>query len=131
MKEVNNLKILEGKLNLKGNKIRHKEELISTLAMFIFDKSIVKTNKALYSILNEFLDVKYLDYVIASRTLLFAKISREVYDSGDEKFIRMARSMEMLISGKNEGVKKINIKNTRKNSNKSFKLWMDGLNNVK
>jgi len=101
---------------------------IGTVAILIYSRDVFKNNKDLIPFLEKVFNISFLPYVIRSRTLICAKVGRELF-SKEEKEIRTINtnllnyfnsSYEIEDSNKNK-------KKQKKNANDKLDTWLKGM----
>lgn len=118
------LNVLYDKLfKFKNQNSISKTDVISLLAIIIFEKDIFKRNKDIKEFIEEVFNIKYRDYVIASRTMIFARLSRDVYKMDDNKL--KEKIINLLSFFYTPSTKPKN--NKKKNENDKLDTWLKRL----
>lgn len=107
-------------LNKNG---RDKVDIIALLAIIIYEKDIFKKNKDIKEFIQKVFNITYLDYVISSRTMIFSRISRDVYAMEESK-IREITAILMKYFDSN--IEK-NKSKKKKNENDKLDTWLKRL----
>lgn len=119
------------------------EFFVGFLSFVIFSKDLFKSNLELYSFVKKAFKIEFKNYVIASRTLMFSRIAREITNKSDEYDFSYAKNFvigfinekineqlneELSISmNKKEKNTKINSKKSKNTTTESISKWIKGL----
>lgn len=79
------VEFIKWKLESVSERGGDKADVIAIMATLIFGKYLFKRNKELAEFIKEIFDIEYLDYVVASRTMLFARVSKDIYDMDEDE----------------------------------------------
>lgn len=105
-------------------------ELIGLNSLLIYSKDIFTKNEEVDEYIKKVFDINFLPYVVRSRTLIFARISKEIFHYDEEQRSSIMENMiqyfqDDLSTNTSDG----NGHAKRKNANENMKKWMRGLNN--
>ncbi|QNF28529.1 hypothetical protein [Metabacillus elymi] len=107
----------------------NKNYTIGTITLLIYSTEIFKNNKDIIPFLDAVFNVSYLPYVIKSRTLICAKLARELYNK-EENEIRIINKNLLNyfeLNSQNETTNNVNKKKQKKNANEKLDSWLKGL----
>lgn len=112
---------LQQKINTIKNE-KSKEYLIGTLSSLVFSKELFSRNSDIEPFIYDVFDIKYLSYVFRSRTLLFARLTKDVILNEDIDYIDISKKCSLFFE--------IETKNTIKNkTTKNISKWVQGIRN--
>lgn len=100
---------------------------IGTVTLLIYSKEVFTNNKDIVPFLKEVFNISYLPYIIKSRTLICAKLGRELYimDKKEIKTINSNLLNYFEINSKNNPLSP-EKKKQKKNSNDKLDTWLKG-----
>lgn len=123
-KNSNNLKSLYIVLNKLNDPSLDCIDLLGIICFIIYSKDIFPKNKDIIPFLDEVFNIKFLKYVISSRTLIVARVSKHVNvmninekKSIPNKIIKYFKIQNLTISKSNR----------KKNANEKLETWLKGL----
>ncbi|CUO13257.1 hypothetical protein EAI89_19105 [Eubacterium sp. am_0171] len=106
-------------------------DLIGIITVLIIKKDVIKKNSDVGEFVNNILKVKFPEYVIRSRTLIAARVSRILLELDDDKIENIKENILKYIDkidiedmNKESSTPK---KNKKKNENKKLEKWLKGL----
>lgn len=113
------------KLNKKS---LDKSDFIGIICSILYSKDIFPKNKDIVPFLREVFSVSYLEYVINSRTLIVARVSKNIYKSDDDiSFLRKKVIEYFNINEDNDNSEKWGKSSKKKNANEKLESWLKGL----
>lgn len=100
---------------------------IGTVTLLIYSKEVFKNNKDIVPFLEKVFNISYLPYVIKSRTLICAKIGRELHimDKNDIKHINSNLLNYFQLDTFNNKLSP-EKKKQHKNANDKLDTWLKG-----
>lgn len=102
------------------------ETIIGLNITLILSKELFKKNKDIANYLDKVFEIQFKDYVMDSRTLIIARVSRAIYLYPDEKLEKLTIKMkDYFIDTPSNLPSKIS---RRKNENENMKKWIRSLN---
>lgn len=106
-----------------------KSDFIGIICSILYSKDIFPKNKDIVPFLKEVFSVSYLEYVINSRTLIVARISKNIYKSKNEdiSFLKKKVIEYFSINEDNENIEKPGKSSKKKNANEKLESWLKGL----
>lgn len=112
-------------------KFNSKQELIGVVTIVLYSKEIFPKNSDAHIFINEVFNISYLDYVVRSRTLLCARLSRSLVAMDENTLEKVAKKLSTFFSI-NYSISKENQEvNTKKgykgNANQDVDKWIQGL----
>lgn len=125
----NDLEIIKALVN---KRISSKEEFIGLLTIAIYSKEIFVKNEDASKFIKEIFDLSFLDYVVRSRTLLCARLSRRLVMM-DKKEMKKSVSLVAHYFSTNQYVHFwdpddiFSYKNKRSDANKDVNTWIKAL----
>ncbi|OTA15647.1 hypothetical protein Xvie_02500 [Xenorhabdus vietnamensis] len=140
MKQNQNKVITNDKLiELKNNDSI--EFFVGFVSLITFSKELFKTNNELSEFIKEIFGFEFKKYVVASRTLMFARTIKEIYNKLDKKSIIKAKNntvfhIDMLINAPQKEMSEDNkLKSTpskkgkkgKNTTTESISKWIKGL----
>lgn len=116
-------------------------DIIGVVSVFILSKDIFAKNKDVDQFIQKVFDIKYANYITKSRTLMVAKVSRNLYYMDEAEVISLNRKLDEYLKAILENTvvdekkgdeiidnNRIKIKSTKKkNENEKLKIWLKGL----
>lgn len=120
---VNPLNIEEILLKLNSSQLEH-SEFIGIISCVIYSKDIFPSNKAIAPFLKDVFNIEYLQYVLNSRTLISARITRTLLTLSEQE-LDNKRVEALKYFSSFENPKKNS--NKRKNANDKLSVWLKGL----
>ncbi|MEB6065003.1 hypothetical protein MXM24_14570 [Enterococcus gallinarum] len=112
---------LHQKINAIKNE-KSKEYLIGTLSSLIFSKEIFYRNSDIEPFIYDVFGIKYLSYVFRSRTLLFARLTKDVILNENIDYADISKKFGLFFE--------IETKNSIKNkTTKNISKWVQGIRN--
>ncbi len=107
---------------------------LGTINMIVLNRSLLKKNSEVSKCIKEVFDIEFPEYVVKSRTLMAARLSREIFNIDKYKisnyYIKIHEFLEKMSVGKNEKEQNSsNKKNKSKKLNANDKLdkWLKGI----
>lgn len=120
---VNPLKMEEILSKLNNSQLEH-SEFIGIISCMIYSKDIFPINKDIAPFLKQVFNVEYLQYVLNSRTLISARITKNLLNLSeselDNKRIETIRYFKKFEKQKKNS-------NKKKNANDKLSTWLKGL----
>lgn len=112
-------------------KFNSKQELIGLITIALYSKEIFPKNSDAHIFINEVFNISYLDYVVRSRTLLCARLSRSLVAMDENKLEKIAKKLSTFFSINYSISKENQVVNTNKgykgNANQDVDKWIQGL----
>lgn len=102
--------------NLKKsiNKAYHagysKDSFLGLVIMLLFSKDFLPTNKHAADFVNKYFKIEFLSYVIRSRTLMSAKLSRLIIDMTDDELKKCHAFLLITLRSDIEILEEVDIK---------------------
>lgn len=127
MTSKNETKYIIYRLN---NSFLSKDELIGILTLAIYSKEIFPKNSDVSSFIEKTFSIKYLSYVTKSRTLMCARLMRELASYDEDKIKKTNKNIKNFVSyvladAYNED--KPSSRNKSNNANKDVGKWITGI----
>ncbi|MGO4790395.1 hypothetical protein AB4124_23560 [Paenibacillus sp. 2KB_20] len=106
-------------------------ELIGLNSLLIYSKDIFGKNEEVDEYIKKVFNINFLPYVIRSRTLIFARVSKEIYYYDENQKNSVMKKMIQYFQGNlsDDTTIKKNNSEGKTNANENMKKWMRGLNN--
>ena len=111
-----------------------KLEVIGAVSILIYSKDIFKKNKDINSFIVDVLQLQYPEYIMKSRTLIVAKVSRYIYLLAPEELLNISSRINTFFDIKEfselkeiDKIKPTNKKMRKKNENDKLDTWLKGL----
>ncbi|NMH67933.1 hypothetical protein HF072_03940 [Bacillus sp. RO3] len=108
-----------------SNNQANKNYLIGTVTLLIFSTEVFKNNKDIVPFLEEVFNVSYLPYVMKSRTLISAKLGRELFHKNENELEVINKKLFSYFGLNNDSTG--SKKKTKKNANDKLDSWLKGL----
>lgn len=116
-------------------------DVIGVVSVFILSKDVFLKNKDVDEFIQRVFNLKYAAYVTKSRTLMVAKISRNLYYMDENEITSLNRRLDTYLENVLENIDLGEQKNTqiindstmkkkstkKKNENEKLKVWLKGL----
>lgn len=121
---------------LTYQKINSKQELIGAITLVLYSKDIFPRNIDAYNFINNVFNVNYLDYVIRSRTLLCARLTRNLVEMNEKQVDKTIKELSLFFLEYMAELKEehdVYEKNERKgikykiNNEKDLDKWIRGI----
>ncbi len=100
----------------------------------IYSKEVFPKNKGIVEFLDTVFGLKYLDYVIKSRSLITARVTRHILSLEDDELrksvqniVNYITSMYPEVETKKESSRNNNKSAKKKNANEKLGTWLKGL----
>lgn len=103
-----------------------KTDLISILAIIMFEKTYFNKNKELELFIKEIVGFEYLEYVLKSRTLFFSRVSKDLYFLNEKKCEEIYFNIFNYFNHGKDLDKK-NQKKSKYNANEKLDAWLKGI----
>lgn len=111
------------KLILFRNELKNKQiysyKIIGITCELIFSKEIFPKNKDIVVFLNEVFGITYKDYILKSRTMIVAKLSKFLYSS--DEYLIYSKKILIFV---NENIEKFKISESIKETKRSLDGWI-------
>lgn len=117
-------------LNKLSSNHLSKEEFIGLMTLAIYSKEIFLKNSELDIFIESFFNIKYKPYVISSRTLICARLLREIHAYDDSRIKDLLKILRGFFSMLLESDQKKFEKNKLKkgvNANSDLSTWISGI----
>lgn len=117
---------------LNSNKIDY-ISFMGIASYIIYSKEIFPRNKDIVNFLKAVFGLSYLDYVIKSRSLIAARITRHILEKDKDELSLLVQELKKYIEGisPDDSIggsdKKKNKSSKRKNANEKLDTWLKGL----
>lgn len=128
---TDNLNELEKIKNRLSNSHIDSIELMGVIVHIIYSKMLFPKNNQLESFVSDCLNIQIPNYVLRSRTLISAKISKYIYNLDEVEVRKIHHKLKLFFenynvenSQNNKGKK---MKNRKKNENDKLDTWLKGL----
>lgn len=104
-------------------------DLAGICVAILYSKEIFKRNKDINFFLKEVFNIEFLPYVMKSRTLIVARVTRELKKKNKEELIQIQKNViQYFVQDNNRDVKSSNKKGyKKKNENDKMKAWLESL----
>ncbi|PSB69493.1 hypothetical protein C6345_01825 [Bacillus sp. LNXM12-2] len=100
-------------------------EVLGISIALIYSKEIFKKNEDLKNFLIKVFDLQFLPYVMKSRTLIAARVSRTLVKLNDEEIHKIKLKILEYFKSDQESDK---VKSSKRNTaNEKMKKWLEGL----
>lgn len=104
-------------------------DLIGINVILIYSKSFFKKNQEISNFLEEVYDIEFLPYVMKSRTLIVARITREITEKNEEQLNAVRKNIIEYLNNSyiinDEPIEKKRSK--KKDANEKLTTWLEGL----
>ncbi|OOR27576.1 hypothetical protein [Bacillus wiedmannii] len=100
-------------------------DILGIICSLLYSKSIFKRNQDIEMFLYEVLGMKFLPYVIHSRTLIVARVTKELHKQKDIDIKKLQKSVLNYFNEKD--ALSSNKVNKKKDENEKLKTWLRGL----
>lgn len=103
-----------------------KDSFLGLIIMLLFSKEFLPTNKNAADFVNKYFKVEFLNYVIRSRTLMSAKLSRIIIDMSDDELKKCHAFLLLTLRSDMENLKEVDIKKSnskKKNAINNLNKW--------
>lgn len=114
--------------NLINKKLNNKVDNIDfsgIVSYMIFSQQIFPKNKDISIFLRETFEISYLDYVMRSRCLIVARITRQIMNLSENE---LQKAKEQTLKFISTGVVQANKKpSSKRNANDKLEVWLKGL----
>ncbi|MPU14886.1 hypothetical protein FGL68_06730 [Acinetobacter baumannii] len=114
IKEINNIM-------QKLQKCDNKMDFLGIICCTILSKQIFKKNSDIVFFLKQVFHKEYKKYVICSRTLIIARVTKYVYNCDENQQKQFRKQMILFFK------KQKNSKPIKKNANDKFDIWLKGI----
>lgn len=101
-----------------------KSDLIGIICFMLYSKDIFHKNRDIVPFLKEVFSISYLQYIINSRTLIVARITKYIYGMNDDEFLNIQNKILKYFKIEEEPLKS---KNKKKNANEKLEIWLKRL----
>lgn len=101
-------------------------DLLGLNAALLYSKNHFKKNEDISYFLKEVYNIDFLPYVMRSRTLIVARITREL-NNKDTLELDKIRAKLIDFLNKTKPTPELKKKNQKKNANEKMKTWLEGL----
>lgn len=119
---IEQFKVKISELNSSKNKLEH---AIGLNTIIILSKDIFNKNEDINDYLKVVFDTSFLPYVIKSRTLIIAKVSRLIYSYDQKELNSLSRKMQTYFNIDNP-----QTESDKKNKdNNNLSKWIKGIKN--
>ncbi|MDU2121362.1 MAG: hypothetical protein E7E64_02365 [Clostridium celatum] len=110
-------------VKLNSPKLEH-SEFVGIVCCVIYSKEIFPSNKDIVPFLDQVFDIRYLQYVLNSRTLISARLSKTLFtlDSIQLEILRKRMIKYFYVFEKQNS-----SSNKKKNANDKLSIWLKGL----
>lgn len=106
-------------------------DLIGVITFFIYSKQIFPKNKEICEFIQDVFECSYPQYVIRSRTLIVAKITRYIYIMEERDLLnimqKLTDALQKLVNNLNADEGVIYKVNRKRNENNKMNTWLKGL----
>lgn len=109
-------------------------DMLGNFAVLIYTKKLFKSNKELSESLNAIFNIHLPDYIVKSRPLTLARISKIIFelDAEGSDFSNILNETILVIKEKEKIAEKDeknapNVKKGKKNENEKLESWLKGL----
>lgn len=108
---------------LNSPKLEH-SEFVGIVCCVIYSKEIFPSNKDIVPFLDQVFDIRYLQYVLNSRTLISARLSKTLFtlDSIQLEILKKRMIKYFYVFEKQNS-----NSNKKKNANDKLSVWLKGL----
>lgn len=100
-------------------------DILGIICSLLYSKSIFKRNQDVEMFLYEVLGMKFLPYVIHSRTLIVARVTKELHKQKDIDIKKIQKSV-LNYFNENDALSSNKV-NKKKDENEKLKTWLRGL----
>ncbi|MFV3012081.1 hypothetical protein ACLD43_06215 [Clostridium botulinum] len=119
--------IIVDRLNVNKNSPKY-FEVIGINALIILDKTIFKNNADTIDYIKYVFNITFMDYVIRSRTLINARLSKKIFSSDEEQLIIICTKILDFFEENKKDNLQIKKKVTKQsNANKNMQKWIRGI----
>ncbi|WP_346893491.1 hypothetical protein [Clostridium sp. UBA871] len=129
--EYDDYKVILEKLN---NRNLDCINFMGVVSYAIYSKEVFPKNKGIVEFLDTVFGLKYLDYVIKSRSLITARVTRHILSLEDDQLrksvqniVNYITSMHPEVETKKESGRNNNKSAKKKNANEKLGTWLKGL----
>lgn len=119
--------MLEHFLNRLTNNDIDYIDIIGLNVAIIYSKEIFKRNKDISQFLVEIYNINFRPYVMKSRTLIVARITRELHNKTHEELNEIRLKLINYLNPNTNISEKKNKSNKKQDSNEKLKKWIEGL----
>jgi hypothetical protein len=119
----NTLKILNPLLNKLSNTSLCLSDLLGIICYIIYSKDIFPKNRDLMPFLNKVFNISFLEYVINSRTLIVARITKYVYLMDEKESVNIPLKIIEYFKAQQVANPK---QNKKRNANDKLETWLKG-----
>lgn len=101
-------------------------DIIGLNVAILYSKEMFKRNKDISQFLNEVYNIDFRPYVMKSRTLIVARITRELNNKNQDELNEIRIKLINYLNP-DSSIAKSKSKSTKQNSNEKLKKWLEGL----
>lgn len=102
-------------------------DIIGLNVAILYSKELFKRNSDISEFLNEVYNINFLPYVMRSRTLIVARITRELNNKTPDELNQIRKKLVKFLNPESDVFTKSKTKNSKQNSNEKLKKWLEGL----
>lgn len=110
-------------IKLSSIKLEH-SEFIGIVCSIVYSKEIFPNNKDIVPFLEEVFDIRYLQYVLNSRTLIAARLSKTLINFNE---IELEERRKKMVKYFYMFEKKNSNSNKKRDANDKLGVWLKGL----